>query len=79
MIDTNKREKIKRFLADKVMSDAVFEVLLDSYIKPRAKLEVTTLAAERIAINLLDEAWKELQKYQGETSASSASGIQTAL
>lgn len=67
MIGIAKREKLSRFLSDEVMATAVFEVLMDTYTKPRAKLDVHTLAGERIAINLLQDAWRELQKFKHES------------
>lgn len=67
MIDPNKAAKLKQFVNNPAMAEAVREVLFTTFTKPRAKLEVTTLAAERIAINLLDDAWKELQRYRNAT------------
>lgn len=55
-------EKIKRFLADKVMSQSVRDVLTSSFLKNRGQRDVHTLAAERLAIDLLDSAWKELER-----------------
>lgn len=61
-MNATQREKINRFLNDTVMSSTVREVILNAYLKPRADRDVQTLAASRIAIDLLDEAWKELLK-----------------
>lgn len=65
------KQKINRFLMDEVMSGAVYQVILSSFLKPKPRAEVTyhELAAERIAINLLEEAWKELQKHRAEAEA----------
>lgn len=58
-----KQEKIKRFMSDKIMADAVKEVLREEFLKDHGTSDVQTLAAERIAINLLDIGFKELKKY----------------
>ena len=55
--------KIKRFLDDKAMSAAVKEIILATFLKKKPVTDVQMLAASRIAIDLLDEAYKELEKY----------------
>lgn len=57
-----KREKIRKFLNDKGMSEIVKEVLISAFLKPRPQTDIQILAASRIAIDLLEEAWKELKK-----------------
>ena len=42
--------------------DAVHDVIMSSFLKPSIK-EVNYLAASRIAIDLLGDAWKELGRY----------------
>ena len=66
ILTADQRLKIRRFLDDPSMAEAVFNVMRSTFMKPRAKLEVTTLAAERIAINLLDDAFKELERVKKE-------------
>lgn len=61
-----KKEKIKRFLSDAVMAEAVKEVLISSFLKPSKISDVNFLAASRVAIDLLGEAWKELQKFKAD-------------
>lgn len=63
------KEKITRFLNDKAMEQAVFDVLLKSFIKPQERKELHVIAAERIAIDLLHDAWKDLQKIRNETTS----------
>ena len=60
----NKQEKIQRFLDDKVMSTAVYEVLRGVFTKTRKGdyPDVNFLAAERIAADLLEEGWVELKR-----------------
>lgn len=59
-----KKSKINRFLNDKVMEACVFEVVRDSFLQKKAPRDVYTMAAERIALDLLNEAWRELGKYK---------------
>lgn len=69
-MDLDKKEKINRFLSDAVMSSSVYEVLLDSFLDTeKYKNDVQLLAASRIAIDLLQEGWKDLQKYKKQAEA----------
>lgn len=63
------KEKIRRFLADKTMSEAVFQVLLDSFLEVRKGSDVQTLAASMIAVEKLREGWKDLEIYKSETES----------
>lgn len=63
-MDSQKQEKLKRFCNDTVMSEAVYSVLLRTFLKSQGDADVNVLAAERIAITLLDDAWKELWKFK---------------
>ena len=62
MLDNNQVEKIKKFVADRAMNEAVRKVLTDSFLKTRGVTEVNFLAAQRIAIDLLEDGYKELNK-----------------
>jgi flagellin-specific chaperone FliS len=66
-MNKDKQAKIKRFMNDLGMQRAVYEVVLESFLKPRKDADVHQLAAGRLAIDLLQEAWKELEKVK-ETS-----------
>lgn len=61
-MNPTQKEKIQRFLADKVMAKSVFDVLLTEFLKPAPMADVNLLAASRVAIDLLQEGWKELEK-----------------
>lgn len=65
-MDETKRQKIKHFLSDPIMSGAVREVFTKMFLKPKGNQDVHTLAASRIAIDLLDEAYKELAALSAE-------------
>lgn len=57
-------ELVGRFLADEAMSKAIWSVLIDSFMKKTTVTDVQTLAAQRIAIDLLREGWRELEKHK---------------
>ena len=62
-----KQDKLKHFLNDQAMVKAVHGLLLRSFLKPSKERDVQSLAASRIAIDLLDDAWKELNKLRSDS------------
>lgn len=58
------KAKITQFLNDKLLSETIFKVLRSIYTRKTAVNDVQTLAAERIAINLLEDALRELKSLQ---------------
>lgn len=62
MNDTQ-REKLRRFGNDVVMSEAVKNVVRDAFLKGKGQRDVQVLAAERLALDFLEDAWKELKRY----------------
>jgi len=64
-----KRERVTRFLNDRAMSQTVYQILLDTFVKERESTDVNTLAAQKIAIDLLQEAWKVINKIKNEQQA----------
>ena len=63
-----KEEKIKRFMDDAVMNEAVYEVLLDSFLNEKIANDVHVLAASRLSVNFLKEGWKNLEKFRDRKS-----------
>lgn len=59
-----KQEKLTRFANDIGMSEAVYEVVKDAFLKSKGQKDVQILAAERLALDFLDNAWKEIEKYK---------------
>lgn len=59
-----KINRIELFLRDAAMSQAVYEVIQKAFLTSGGNKDVQYLAAERIAIDLLANAWKELSKYR---------------
>lgn len=57
------KEKIQRFVNDKVMSDAVYNVLQESLLAEGVGKDIHILAASQLAVQALKKSWKELEKY----------------
>lgn len=70
-------EKVKKFINDQTMSDAVYSIIQDVFLRSKGQRDVYVLASERLALNLLSEAWKEIEKYKlnKEDSISSSGQI----
>lgn len=58
-----KKEKLGRFLTDTIMVKCVYDVLIASFLKPHPLCDVNLLAASRLAIDLLQEGWEDLEKF----------------
>ncbi len=59
-----KQAKVTRFLDDEVMSESVFEVIQKAFLKPKPNADVNMKAAQFMSLELLSDAWKELEKYR---------------
>jgi len=66
MLNEPQKKKVANFLQDELMADTVYQVLLNSFLKPSPIIDVNILAAERMAIRLLQEGWRELGKYENK-------------
>ena len=55
---------IKRFVNNPPMMEAVFFAIREAFLKPKGKREVLSMAAERLAIELLGDAARDLEQYQ---------------
>jgi len=64
-MNENQKAKIRMFLNDEVLVDAVKEVFTKSFMKP-AGTDVNYLAASRIALDFLNDAFKELETFAVE-------------
>lgn len=58
-----KRQKIMKFMGDEKMQEVVREVLLKSFLLSRPGQDVHVLAASRLAVDFLEQGWKELRKH----------------
>lgn len=63
-MDEIQKNKLERFMMDEKMSNTVYLVLQDAFLRNKGQRDVQVLAAERIALDLLDNAWTELSKYK---------------
>jgi hypothetical protein len=57
------QEKISRFMNDTLLQKTVYGIMLKTFLEPQ-KGDVQILAASRIAIDLLQKAWKDMEKYK---------------
>lgn len=53
-------EKVARFMTDKAMSEAVYLLIQRAFLKKKDGEDVELKAARFMALNLLDEAWRDL-------------------
>jgi hypothetical protein len=68
-MNPTQREKINRFLMDATMSDAVYEILSQSFQKKDSN-DTLHLAASFISLHKLKEGWKELEKFKSDDGES---------
>ena len=57
-------QKIRNFLNDKAMSQAVYKALLDEFLSEKLVNDVQVLAASRLSINLLKTAFQRMERYK---------------
>ena len=65
-LNQQQQAKLKQFMADKEMSKTVYDMLLASFLKPDKEMGVQELAAARLAVNYLNDAWRELDKQKAK-------------
>ncbi len=78
-MDTQKREKINRFLADVVMADAVKEVLRESFLKKREGNDINILASSMLAVYALEDGWKDLNKVRNTVQGEKKDLVQVGM
>lgn len=61
-----KLAKIKQFLMDEAMAHSIKEAMKDAFLKPSKDRSIENLAARFIAVELLEETWKDLRRFQDE-------------
>lgn len=59
-------QKLKEFINDGAMASSVYEVLMRFFLKKKGTKDVQMLASERMSALLLEDAWRELEKYRVE-------------
>ena len=79
MNEKEKAAKVQRFLADEAMSRAIREAITDSFLKRPKEYDTLYLAASRIAIDLLAEAFSDLERYRSTNRQPTPQGGQIGL
>ena len=77
-MNKDEQAKIKRFMSDELMSASVYELLLKSFMK-RRDADVNLKAAQMVAIELLQDAWKDLERQKDKKDIEPSEGIQIGL
>jgi hypothetical protein len=64
----NEREiaKIRGFINEKEMSESVYNLLFRNFLQKRNGSDVHILAAQTLAVQFLEEAWMEMERYKTE-------------
>ncbi len=58
------KSKLDRFVKDESMNKAVYSFIREAFLEPSGTKDVQILAAERLAVDMLAEAWKQLGKFR---------------
>lgn len=66
------KERIRQFINDPVMSEAVRDFLLKNFLKKKTGADVNILAASTLAVYQLTDAWKELEALRDVQEKSTA-------
>jgi len=59
-------EKLHKFANDKVMTEAVYNILLEVFLKKGSEEDVSIKAARFISVEKLQDAWKEIDKFKSD-------------
>jgi len=78
-MDDLKLAKIKQFLRDESMAFSIKEAMKDAFLKPSKDRSIENLAARFIAVELLEEAWKDLKRFQDEEESKANKSPQIGL
>lgn len=78
-MDATQQERVSRFMRDEVTSNAVYDLLLLTFLEGTKTTDVNTLAAERIAITLLQEAWRKLERFRTKEKPESQNNRQIGI
>lgn len=71
MLNESQKSKVQRFANDEALSDAIKQLIRESFLKPKPNRDVYQLAAVTIAIGLLDDAWREIERYKQNVESDS--------
>ncbi len=65
-MNEHEKQKIQNFLNDKVMSQAVYNAIREEFLSDNIKNDVQVLAASRLAVGFLKEAFKRMERFKKE-------------
>lgn len=63
-MDETQKNKIQQFINDKLMTVVIYDFIRGCFLKNKGQRDVQTLAAERLAVDLLGESFLELEKFK---------------
>ena len=63
-MDETQKNKIQQFINDDMMFKVILEFLTNSFLNRRGQRDIQIMAAERMAIELLDDGFRELEKFK---------------
>lgn len=75
----NEKDQIRRFMENPTMNQAVMAFIKETFEKKRVDREVHMLAGQMIAIELLQQAYKDMETYKKRTETASRQAEQIAL
>ena len=59
-------EKIKQFLGDRLMRDTIYKAIQEEFLSDSIVKDVQVLAASRLSISFLKEAFNRMERYRKE-------------
>lgn len=65
-MDDITKNTLEHFINDKHLSDTVYNFLLDNFLDSYGIRDIHILASERLSIDNLKDAWKELLKLRAK-------------
>lgn len=72
-MDEFQTQKIREFLNNKPMSDAVYKILFDSFLNQPSK-DIYMLGASRLAVDFLKQGWDRLKSSSAIKEQSTSKG-----
>lgn len=78
-MEEQKKAKLQHFANDKPLNQAVYDVLLGAFLKEKSQYDVYTLAAERLAVDFLKKAWKEIEAYRLDNKTDEKASVNIGL
>lgn len=72
-------EKLQRFANDPALMEAVYKVLLDTYLEAGRIGDTTNQAAAMMAIHNLKDAWRKIEAYKNKSTGTATSSVQIGM